>query len=234
MKKCHKLLLVSFTLLIVARSSANAEGSGASENTFPWNSSHEYWTNSNIKFCATSDFFELYKDISDCNSKLKYSNFARKKIPLIKINAEMYNEMRRVGRKVAKRIAATKEKFGVDNSDKFYVMVVEERRLIYQKLRAELEKDLNLSGKTTTSLSKNNYKGIICFRTNEHSWTPGKPLKYEDMYIFNDLSNCKSISYNAERATYEKFLEIKANPSLYVENSYKLKDLRKNLIIKFV
>ena len=79
MKKFHKLLLLSFTLLIFASSSANAEGSGASENTFTWNSSHEYWTNSNIKFCATSDFMNLYRDISFCKKKVAYSNLQENK-----------------------------------------------------------------------------------------------------------------------------------------------------------
>ena len=226
MKQFLKSLLLFFSFITFINNTANAEGSGASENSFGWNSSSTYLS-SNVKICATSDFMNLYMDISDCNLELKYSDLARKKIPLIKINAEMYNEMKNVDRKIGRKIAATKEVYGIDNSDKFYEMVVEERRKIYEKLKAELEKELNLSKNTTTSLPKNSYKGIICFRTNKNSWTPNAPLEYENMYIFNELSSCKSITYSAERTTYEEFIKIKENPHLYVKNFYNLKELRK-------
>ena len=71
------------------------------------------------------------------------------------------------------------------------------------------------------------YYGVICAKTNKHSWEPNKKTYYEQIYIFNSNTRCSSIGYNIEQITYDFFNKIKNNPQIYSRGGYN--DLRKKL-----
>ena len=96
-------------------------------------------------YCATADFTQLFSQGRYCNQKMYYTAHTKKYEPIIKLNKEIFYQMKKVKRKVVSELERKKEITGKDQSLLFYDLLYAKRKVIYDNLKHQLKSETKVA-----------------------------------------------------------------------------------------